>query len=344
MKKNGFVNNRLRMNFMIRKNCKSKTPTKNSKIQINKKDSSRRYLDLYQNEISTQKNLLTPDINKKSIKKKPIFEPQHNTLETDFLNFLTDDNEEINNNINLFSNSFDISRSLVNIEDYMNLYYNSKNKNPFLNKFNNSEEKESNKKIENEKIITKYSYKNKNWVLIEKLDDKDKVIDIIWKEIADENIIKESKNELKDLNLIEENYNSLKLEYNKLKQIFNDLNNKYENINKKNKEFQIKLNYYFHKMKEVEKEKEKYIKKNQKLKEEIHKIPSLIEQEMNKFREEAQKNISKKIYELEQENKILKGEKFIFNNKDEVNILDSCDLKINGNNESLNFRNQKNIF
>ena len=129
-----------------------------------------------------------------------------------------------------------------------------------------------------------------------------------------------------------------------MKQIFNDLNNKYENINKKNKEFQIKLNYYFHKMKEVEKEKEKYIKKNQKLKEEIHKIPSLIELEMNKFREEAQKNISKKIYELEQENKILKGEKLIFNNKDEVNILDSCDLKINGNNESLNFRNQKNIF
>ena len=340
MKKNEFVNNRLRMNFMIRKNCKSKTPTKNSKIQINKKDSSRRYLDLYQNEKSIQKNLLTPDINKKSIKNKPIFEPQHNTLETDFLNFLEEDNENINNNINLYSNSFDISRSFVNIEDYMNLYYHSKNKNPFLNKFSNSEEKENNKKIENEKIIAKYSYKNKIWVLTEKFDDKENSIDIYWKEVLDTNIIKGENNDLKDLNLIEENYNSLKLEYNKIKRLFNDLNNKYENINKKNKEFQIKLNYYFHKMKEIEKEKEKYIKKNQKLKEEIHKIPSLIEQEMNKFREEAQKNISKKIYELEQENKILRGEKFIFNNKDEVNIFDSRELKINGNNESLNFRNQ----
>ena len=340
MKKNEFVNNRLRMNFMVRKNCKSKTPSKNPKIQINKNNSSRRYLDLYQNEISIQKNLLTPDINKKSIKKKPIFEPQHNTLETDFLNFLEEDNENINNNINLFSNSFDISRSFVNIEDYMNLYYHSKSKNPFLNKFSNSEEKENNKKIENEKIIAKYSYKNKIWVLTEKFDDKENSIDIYWKEVLDTNIIKGENNDLNDLNLIEENYNSLKLEYNKIKQLFNDLNNKYENINKKNKEFQIKLNYYFHKMKEIEKEKEKYIKKNQKLKEEIHKIPSLIEQEMNKFREEAQKNISKKIYELEQENKILRGEKFIFNNKDEVNILDSCELKINGNNESLNFRNQ----
>ena len=340
MKKNEFVNNRLRMNFMVRKNCKSKTPSKNPKTQINKNNSSRRYLDLYQNEISIQKNLLTPDINKKSIKKKPIFEPQHNTLETDFLNFLEEDNENINNNINLFSNSFDISRSFVNIEDYMNLYYHSKSKNPFLNKFSNSEEKENNKKIENEKIIAKYSYKNKIWVLTEKFDDKENSIDIYWKEVLDTNIIKGENNDLKDLNLIEENYNSLKLEYNKIKQLFNDLNNKYENINKKNKEFQIKLNYYFHKMKEIEKEKEKYIKKNQKLKEEIHKIPSLIEQEMNKFREEAQKNISKKIYELEQENKILKGEKFIFNNKDDVNILDSCELKIEANNESMNFRNQ----
>ena len=236
MKKNEFVNNRLRMNFMVRKNCKSKTPSKNPKTQINKNNSSRRYLDLYQNEISIQKNLLTPDINKKSIKKKPIFEQQHNTLETDFLNFLEEDNENINNNINLFSNSFDISRSFVNIEDYMNLYYHSKSKNPFLNKFSNSEEKENNKKIENEKIIAKYSYKNKIWVLTEKFDDKENSIDIYWKEVLDTNIIKGENNDLKDLNQIEENYNSLKLEYNKIKQLFNDLNNKYENINKKNNE------------------------------------------------------------------------------------------------------------
>ena len=118
------------------------------------------------------------------------------------------------------------------------------------------------------------------------------------------------------------------------------LNKKYENINKKNKEFQIQLNYYFHKLKETEKEKEKYIKKNLKLKEEIHKIPSLIEQEMNKFREEAQKNISKKIYELEQENRILKGERVLFNNKEEINILDSFELKINDNKDNLNIRKQ----
>ena len=340
MKKNMFVNNRLRMNFMVRNNTKSKTPSKIPKKLKDKNNSSKRYLDLYKNEKSIQKNMLTPDINKKSIKKKSIYEPQHNTLETDFLNFLNDDDNNINNNINLLSNSFDISRSLVNIEDYMNLYYNSKNKNPFLNKVNENEEKESHIKSENEKIIAKYSYKNKNWILIEKIYDNNQKIDIYWKEILDEKIIKDNINELKDLNIFEENYNSLKLEFNKLKQIFNDLNNKYENINKKNKEFQIQLNYYFHKLKDVEKEKEKYIKKNQKLKEEIHKIPSLIEQEMNKFREEAQKNISKKIYELEQENRILKGERALFNNKDEINILDSYELKINDNKDNLNIRKQ----
>jgi len=340
MKKNMFVNNRLRMNFMVRNNTKSKTPSKIPKKLKDKNNSSKRYLDLYKNEKSIQKNMLTPDIYKKSIKKKSIYEPQHNTLETDFLNFLNDDDNNINNNINLLSNSFDISRSLVNIEDYMNLYYNSKNKNPFLNKVNENEEKESHIKSENEKIIAKYSYKNKNWILIEKIYDNNQKIDIYWKEILDEKIIKDNINELKDLNIFEENYNSLKLEFNKLKQIFNDLNNKYENINKKNKEFQIQLNYYFHKLKDVEKEKEKYIKKNQKLKEEIHKIPSLIEQEMNKFREEAQKNISKKIYELEQENRILKGERALFNNKDEINILDSYELKINDNKDSLNIRKQ----
>jgi len=335
-----FVNNRLRMNFMVRNNTKSKTPSKIPKKLKDKNNSSKRYLDLYKNEKSIQKNMLTPDINKKSIKKKSIYEPQHNTLETDFLNFLNDDDNNINNNINLLSNSFDISRSLVNIEDYMNLYYNSKNKNPFLNKVNENEEKESHIKPENEKIIAKYSYKNKNWVLIEKIYDNNQKIDIYWKEILDEKIIKDNINELKDLNILEDNYNSLKLEFNKLKQIFNDLNKKYENINKKNKEFQIQLNYYFHKLKDVEKEKEKYIKKNQKLKEEIHKIPSLIEQEMNKFREEAQKNISKKIYELEQENRILKGERALFNSKDEINILDSYELKINDNKGSLNIRKQ----
>ena len=339
MKKNGFVNNRLRMNFMVKNSIKSKTPSKNQKKTINKNNSSRRYLDLYQNEQSVPKNLLTPDITKKSIKKKSIYEQQHNTLETDFLNFLNEGDNNINNNVNLLSNSFDISRSLVNIEEYMNLYYHSKNKNPFLNKINDNEEKED-EKMDKEKIIAKYSYKNKKWILIENFDENGKSMNIYWTEILKDNLNNEKNNELKDFNCLEENYNSLKLEYNKIKQLFNDLNNKYENINKKNKEFQVQLNYYFHKLKEIQKEKEIYIKKNKKLKEEIHKIPSLIELEMNKFKEEAQKNISKKIYELEQENKILKSERYLLNNKSESNILNSIEIKLNSNGEDLNIRKQ----
>ena len=321
MKKNGFVNNRLRMNFMVKNSIKSKTPSKNQKKTINKNNSSRRYLDLYQNEKSVPKNLLTPDINKKSIKKKSIYEQQHNTLETDFLNFLNEGDNNINNNINLFSNSFDISRSLVNIEEYMNLYYHSKNKNPFLNKINDNEEKED-EKMDKEKIIAKYSYKNKKWILIENFDENGKSMNIYWTEILKDNLNNEKNNELKDFNCLEE------------------INNKYENINKKNKEFQVQLNYYFHKLKEIQKEKEIYIKKNKKLKEEIHKIPSLIELEMNKFKEEAQKNISKKIYELEQENKILKSERYLLNNKSESNILNSIEIKLNSNGEDLNIRKQ----
>ena len=309
MKRNTYINNRLRMNQMV-KNTKSKTPSKIpiKNKQKNENNSSRRYLDLFQNEKSTPKNLLTPDINKKSIKKKSIYEPQHNTLETEFLNFLKEDGKEINNNINLLSNSFDMSRSIINIEEYMNLYYYSKNKNPFLNKANDNIENENNKKYEKEKYIVKYSYKNK---------------------------------EFKDLNILEENYNSMKLEYNKIKQIYNDLTKKYENISKKIKEYQIQLNYNLLKLKEAEKEKEKYIKKNLKLKEEIHKIPALIEEEMIKFREEAQKNISKKIHQLEQENKILKGERYLLNNSNEINIIDSSYInKINNNDENPSLRKQ----
>ena len=343
MKKNVYVNNRLRMNFMVKNNTKSKTPSKVPKRQINKNNSSRRYLDLYKNnEKSIQKNLLTPDINKNNAKKISVFEPQNNTLETDFLNFLNEGEDNINNNINLLSNSFDISRSLINIEDYMNLYYHSKIKNPFLNKINDNEEKEQNntKKNEKEKIVAKYSYKNKNWILIEKIGGNDEIINIYWKEISQKEIIKENTNEFKDLNILEESYNSLKLENNKIMKIFNDLKNKYENIIKKNKEFQIQFNYYLHKIKDLENEKEKYIKKNKKLKEEIHKIPSLIEQEMNKFREETQKNISKKIFELEQENKILKNERHLLNSRDEVNIICSYEFKLDSNGENPSLRKQ----
>ena len=69
MKKNGYVNNRLRMNKMIKnkmnKNIQAKTPNKN----INKNTTSQRYLNLYQNEKSAKKNMLTPDINNKNIKR-----------------------------------------------------------------------------------------------------------------------------------------------------------------------------------------------------------------------------------------------------------------------------------
>ena len=123
--------------------------------------------------------------------------------------------------------------------------------------------------------------------------------------------------------------------------MINDLIKKYENITKKNKEYQIQLNYNLHKLKETEKEKEKYFKKNLKLKEEIHKIPSLIEQEMIKFREEAEKNLSKKIYQLEQENKILKGERYLLNKKNEVNLIDtSYNYKLSNNDENPNIRKQ----
>lgn len=342
MKRNTYINNRLRMNQMVKNNTKSKTPSRipNKNNQKNENNSSRRYLDLFQNEKSTPKNLLTPDINQKSLKKKSIYEPKNNTLETEFLNFLKEDEKEINNNINLLSNSFDMSRSIINIEEYMNLYYYSKNKNPFLNKVNDNIENENKKKFEKEKYIAKYSYKNKKWALIEKFDENDKTINIYWKEILNENIIKDNK-EFKDLGILEENYNSIKLEYNKIKQIYNDLIKKNENITKKIKDYQIKLNYNLLKLKEAEKEKEKYIKKNLKLKEEIHKIPALIEEEMIKFREEAQKNISKKLHQLEQENKILKGERYLLNNSNEINIIDSSYTnKINKNDENPSLRKQ----
>ena len=51
--------------------------------------------------------------------------------------------------------------------------------------------------------------------------------------------------------------------------MFNDLNNKYEQINKKNKESQIQLNYYLLKIKKIEKDKEKYLKRKKNFKKNI---------------------------------------------------------------------------
>jgi hypothetical protein len=211
----------------------------------------------------------------------------------------------------------------------MNLYFNSPDKNPSLNKTNEIINENINKNNIRKKIISKYSYKNKKWILIEEFNNKESNR-IYWKEYSD-NILIEKNDDINDFNILEKKYNYLKLEHNKIKQLFTDLNTKYENLNKKNKESQNQLNYYLLKIKEFEKDKEKYLKKNKKLKEEITKIPFLIKEEMNKFREEAGRKISKKIYELEQENKILKGERY---NLNERKIIDKYE-QFNGNRENI---------
>lgn len=351
--KNKYVNNRQRMNLMIKQNIKNKTP-------IKRHNCSQRYLNMYQNnknEKTKKKNMLTPDINKKSIKKtkklykekglktKENYDHDYLTLENTYIDLLAKENGNFNDITNLLSNSFDVSQSFVNIEDYMNLFY-SKNKNPFINKINNGSNKkdviEEKKRV---KIIAKYSYKNKKWALIEEFSDNQIPNNtnnannkIYWKEYDDENYfknyIKLDIDNIIDFNDLEEKYNSLILEFNKMKQMFNDLNNKYEMINKKNKDSQMKLNCYLIKIKEIEKDKDKYLKKNKKLKEEINKIPYLIEKEMTKFKEETGRKISKKIFELEQENIILKGERYKSNNdnKIELKFFEENDLIFNGNN------------
>ena len=242
-------------------------------------------------------------------------------------------NENINNNFNLLSNSFDFSKSFSNIEDYISLFINSRNKIPSNIKAKEKTKNEILNENKIEKIIAKYSYKNKKWILIEELNHEE-IKNIYWKEYSD-NILMVNNDNINDFNILEEKYNSLKLEYNKFKQLFIDLNSKYENLNKKNKESQNQLNYYLLKIKEIEKDKEKYLKKNQKLKEEINKIPYLIEQEMNKFRQEAGRKISKKIYELENENKILKGERYKLN---ERKIFDNYEVFFKDDNqERINY-------
>ena len=332
MKNNGYINNRIRMNLILKKNI-DKNIVNNLKKTIKRNNSSQRYLGMYQNEKTINKNksknILTPDINKKTIKKTNITFNDNKTLETNNTSILNQTNDKNkNNNLNILSDSFDIPTSF-NIIDYMNLYYNSGIKNPFINKVN---EKEKNIK---EKIIAKYSFKNKKWLLIEEFDNN-KSINIYWKEYANnENNENNKESTIQDFNSLEEKYNCLKLEYNKIKQLYSDLNNKYEMMNKKNKEKNTQINYYLMKIKEIEKDKEKYLKKNKKLKEEINKIPFLIEEEMKKFKEEMGRKISKKIYDLEQENKILKGERYKSKEKKLFN-----EIELNGNPEE-NMTNKK---
>ena len=333
MKNNGYINNRIRMNLILKKNI-DKNIVNNLKKTIKRNNSSQRYLGMYQNEKTINKNksknILTPDVNKKTIKKTNITFNDNKTLETNNTSILNQTNDKNkNNNLNILSNSFDISTSF-NIIDYMNLYYNSGIKNPFINKVN---EKEKNIK---EKIIAKYSFKNKKWLLIEEFDNNNKSINIYWKEYANnENNENNKESTIQDFNSLEEKYNCLKLEYNKIKQLYSDLNNKYEMMNKKNKEKNTQINYYLMKIKEIEKDKEKYLKKNKKLKEEINKIPFLIEEEMKKFKEEIGRKIYKKIYDLEQENKILKGERYKSKEKKLFN-----EIELNGNPEE-NMTNKK---
>ena len=348
MKKNKYINNRLRMNMMLKNNINiNKNIVNNVKKPIKRNNSSQRYLGMYQNEKikNKNKNLLTPDVNKKSNKKAKLNFYDNQTLETNLTTLLKKNKEKNNcknNNLNILSNSFDISTSF-NIDDYMNLYINSGNKNPFLNKVNINEKNiDKNYKDIKEIIIAKYAYKNKKWLLVEELDNiNKKTIDIYWKEFSgDDNKFEKNINDgnnTKDFNGLEEKYNSLKLEYNKMKQLFSDLNNKYELVNKKNKESNAQINYYIIKIKEIEKDKEKYLKKNIKLKEEINKIPFLIEEEMKKFKEEAGRKISKKIYELEQENKILKGERY---KSKERKIFNELELKCNGNPKEIKTKNK----
>ena len=346
MRKNGYINNRLRMNIMLKKNSNNTNNKINNKKSIKRNNSTIRYLDMYQNEKSIKKHLLTPDINKKkSIKKtnKNYYDYDYDqlTLDNDCINIFGENEELINDNVNILSNSFDLSKSFVNIEDYMNLYFISKSKNPFLNK---TKEKLQNENVnifnnKKENIIAYYSYKNKKWLLIEEIDsvNNNGNNNIYWKECNNNELLTDITNniDITDFNSLEEKYNSLKLEYNKMKQLFNDLNNKYEQINKKNKESQIQINYYLLKIKENEKDKEKYLKKNKKLKEEINKIPYLIEQEMSRFKSEIGRKISKKIYHLEQENKILKGERY---KTDEKDNFDELKLYFNGNDENINIK------
>ena len=328
MRKNGYINDRLKMNVLPKNNNKTIEVKKTIKKSIKRNNSSNRYLDMYQKEkalkTNKNKNLLTPDVKKKKNKKyEKLF------LDDNLIALLYQDKETINNNINLLSNSFDFSKSFDNIEEYMNLYFNSPDKNPSLNKTNEIINENINKNNIRKKIISKYSYKNKKWILIEEFNNKESNR-IYWKEYSD-NILIEKNDDINDFNILEKKYNYLKLEHNKIKQLFTDLNTKYENLNKKNKESQNQLNYYLLKIKEFEKDKEKYLKKNKKLKEEITKIPFLIKEEMNKFREEAGRKISKKIYELEQENKILKGERY---NLNERKIIDKYE-QFNGNRENI---------
>ena len=322
------INDRLKMNVLPKNNNKTIEVKKTIKKSIKRNNSSNRYLDMYQKEkalkTNKNKNLLTPDVKKKKNKKyEKLF------LDDNLIALLYQDKETINNNINLLSNSFDFSKSFDNIEEYMNLYFNSPDKNPSLNKTNEIINENINKNNIRKKIISKYSYKNKKWILIEEFNNKESNR-IYWKEYSD-NILIEKNDDINDFNILEKKYNYLKLEHNKIKQLFTDLNTKYENLNKKNKESQNQLNYYLLKIKEFEKDKEKYLKKNKKLKEEITKIPFLIKEEMNKFREEAGRKISKKIYELEQENKILKGERY---NLNERKIIDKYE-QFNGNRENI---------
>jgi hypothetical protein len=328
MRKNGYINDRLKMNVLPKHNNKTIEVKKTIKKSIKRNNSSNRYLDMYQKEkalkTNKNKNLLTPDVKKKKNKKyEKLF------LDDNLIALLYQDKETINNNINLLSNSFDFSKSFDNIEEYMNFYFNSPVKNPSLNKTNEIINENINKNNIRKKIISKYSYKNKKWILIEEFNNKESNR-IYWKEYSD-NILIEKNDDINDFNILEKKYNYLKLEHNKIKQLFTDLNTKYENLNKKNKESQNQLNYYLLKIKEFEKDKEKYLKKNKKLKEEITKIPFLIKEEMNKFREEAGRKISKKIYELEQENKILKGERY---NLNERKIIDKYE-QFNGNRENI---------
>lgn len=299
--KKGLINNRIKMNNILKKNSSNKNC-----LRRNYSSSSQRYLNMYEKEKekTIKKNNRIPNGNESTNKinltdigapktNKKIPKNQINKKEK-----LTSIKHKENSNL-ILSNSFDISQSNFNIQEYMNFLSNHPIKNPFIDNISNQVKDEINNNEIIKKIIYKYTYKNKKWYLVEENNNK-----IYWEEYFMEN--EKDNKEINDLNSFEEKYISLKYEYNKLNKLYNEIKTKFDYLKNSSKSYDIQIKNYLIQIKNLEDKKEEYINKNKKLKKEINKIPYLIEQAMIKFKEEAGKKISKKIYDLEQENKLLK--------------------------------------
>ena len=289
------------MNKILEKNSNNKRC-----LRRNYSSSSQRYLNMYDKEkektIKKYNKIPNGNESKKNINLTDIGAPKQNKkISKNQINKkekLTPIKPKENFNL-ILSNSFDISQSNFNIQEYMNFLCNHPIKNPFNDNIANQAKTEISINKITKRIVNKYSYKNKKWYLIEENDSK-----IYWEEYFIEN--EKDNNEINNLNSFEEKYSSLKYEYNKLNKLYNEIRKKYDFLKKSSKNYDIQIKNYLIQIKNLEDKKEEYMNKNKKLKQEINKIPYLIEEAMIKFKEEAGKKISKKIYDLEQENKLLK--------------------------------------